>query len=151
GPCRRPVLGRHHAAITRRDGEIQNRKLEASLPRHNRKAARKQGRLFGFWKRWARGAPTRPRCDCAVTSAVRGGILDHPRIPTVLKTQPLRPNWTELNWRTAGSTPVSATMFSQTYGLCATTRHDAQLSSRVPSQQNPTMLSAVGSPAMGAY
>ena len=42
-------------------------------------------------------------------------------------------------------------MFSQTYGLCATTRQDAQLSSRVPSQQNPTMLSAVGSPAMGAY
>jgi hypothetical protein len=52
---------------------------------------------------------TRLRCDRAVTSAVRGGVSDHPGIPTVLKRQPLRPNWTDLNWRTAGSTPVSAT------------------------------------------
>ena len=35
-----------------------------------------------------------------------------------------------LNWRLAGSTPVSATMFSWTYGLCATMRHDALRSSK---------------------
>ena len=40
------------------------------------------------------------------------GIPEHPGIPTALKTQLLRLNWTELNWRLAGSTPVSATMFS---------------------------------------
>ena len=52
--------------------------------------------------------PARPRCDCAVTSALRGGIPEHPGIPTILKRHPLRPNWTELNWRLAGSTPVSS-------------------------------------------
>src|ERR1017187_2365068 len=61
----------------------------------------------------------RLRCDCAVTSAVRGGNSVHRGILTVLKTQLLRPNWTGLNWRSAGSTPVSATNSSITYGQCA--------------------------------
>ena len=50
--------------------------------------------------------------DRVITSAIRGVVSQHPGIPTVLKTQLLRLNWTELNWRLAGSTPVSATMFS---------------------------------------
>ena len=50
--------------------------------------------------------------DRVMTSAIRGGVSQHPGIPTALKTQLLRLNWTELNWRLAGSTPVSATMFS---------------------------------------
>jgi hypothetical protein len=39
----------------------------------------------------------RVRCDCAVTSAVRGGGSRCRGIPTVLKPQRLRPNWTDLN------------------------------------------------------
>src|SRR6266853_4295500 len=58
-------------------------------------------------------APLGPRlrCDCAVTSAVHGGVSEHRGIPTGLKTQPLRPNWTELNWQPSGSIPVSATKY----------------------------------------
>jgi hypothetical protein len=74
----------------------------------------------------------RPRCDCAVTSAVRGGVSDHPGIPTGLKTQLLRPNWTELNRLPSGSIPVSATNSSTTYRECAVTRCDAQRTSRKP-------------------
>src|ERR1039458_2512538 len=54
----------------------------------------------------------RLRCDCAVTSAVCGGVSDHRGIPTLLKTQPLRPNWTGLSCQPSGSIPVSATKFS---------------------------------------
>lgn len=57
----------------------------------------------------------RLRCDCAVTSAVRRGVSEHPGIPAALKTQPIRPNWTELNWQPSGSIPVSATILSITY------------------------------------
>src|ERR1017187_8443021 len=59
-------------------------------------------------------APLGPRlrCDCAVTSAVCGGVSDHRGIPTVLKTRLLRPNWTELDWQSSASIPVSATKFS---------------------------------------
>ena len=53
----------------------------------------------------------RLRCDHTVTSALRGGISEHPGIPTVLKRQPLRPNRTELNCLPSGSTAVSATQF----------------------------------------
>lgn len=68
-------------------------------------------------------APRGPRlrCDCAVTSAVRGGVSDHRGIPTGLRTQPLRPIWTGLNWQPSGSTPVSTTIFSTTY------RHRAKM------------------------
>src|ERR1035441_9884079 len=68
-------------------------------------------------------APRGPRlrCDCAVTSAVCGGVSDHRGIPTGLRTQPLRPIWTGLNWQPSGSTPVSATIFSITY------RHRAKM------------------------
>jgi hypothetical protein len=68
----------------------------------------------------------RLRCDCAVTSEVRCGVSDPPGIPTGLKTQLLRPNWTELNWQPSGSIPVSATMFSYTYKLWETTGDHAQ-------------------------
>ena len=61
------------------------------------------------------GRAPRPRCDCAVTSAVRGGVPEHPGIPTGLKTILPRPNWTDLNRQPACSIPVSATMFSITY------------------------------------
>jgi hypothetical protein len=44
---------------------------------------------------------------CAVTSAVRGGVSQHPEIQAVLKTQPVRPNWTEPNWQPSGSIPVT--------------------------------------------
>ena len=65
-----------------------------------------------FPKRGSISAPLvpRPRCDCAVTSAVRGGVPEHPGIPIALKTQPLRPIWTHLNCQPSGSIPVSATM-----------------------------------------
>src|SRR5260370_35789982 len=72
----------------------------------------------------------RLRCDCAVTSALRGGILKHPGIPTVLKTQLLRPNWTGPNWRSAGSTPVSGTIFFLTYGPRVTTSEQPRRRSR---------------------
>ena len=55
-----------------------------------------------------RGEP-RLRCDCAVTSAVRGGVPEHRGIAGGLKTQPLRLNWTGLNCQLSGSIPVSAT------------------------------------------
>ena len=48
-----------------------------------------------------------PGTDRATTPAVRSGIPGHPGIPSVLKSQPLRLNWTELNRRSAGSTLVS--------------------------------------------
>jgi predicted nuclease of predicted toxin-antitoxin system len=51
-----------------------------------------------------------------VTSVVRGGVPEHPGIPTALKTQPLRPIWTRLNWQPSGSIPVSATKSSRLYG-----------------------------------
>jgi hypothetical protein len=62
--------------------------------------------------RWPRPRPSArgPRCDCAVTSAVRGSVSEQAGIPTVLKAQPLRPNWTELNRQPSGSIPVSATI-----------------------------------------
>jgi hypothetical protein len=47
--------------------------------------------------------------DCAVTSAVHSGVSEHRGIPTGLKPQPLRSNWTGLNWQPSGSIPVSAT------------------------------------------
>jgi hypothetical protein len=56
-----------------------------------------------------------------VTSAVCGGVSDHRGIPTGLRTQPLRPIWTGLNWQPSGSTPVSTTIFSTTY------RHRAKM------------------------
>ncbi len=46
-----------------------------------------------------------------VTSAIRGGVSEHPGIPAELKTQPLRPNWIEMNRQPSGSAPVSATTF----------------------------------------
>ena len=75
----------------------------------------------------ARDLGPRPRCDCAVTSAVRGGVLDHRGIPTGLKTQLLRPNWTEPNRQQSGSIPVSATMFSIPSRDCAHTRSHISL------------------------
>lgn len=67
------------------------------------------------WGWIVRAVSSRVRCDCAVTSAVREGVLDHRGIPPGLKTQILRPNWTRLNWQPSGSIPVSATIFSYTY------------------------------------
>jgi hypothetical protein len=52
--------------------------------------------------------------DRVMTSALRGGVLDHPEIPAGLKPQPLRPNSAELNWQPVGSIPVSATIPSKT-------------------------------------
>jgi len=66
-----------------------------------------------------RALGARLRCDCAVTSAVHRGVSEHRGIPTVLKTRPVKPNWTELNWQPSGSIPVSATNSLYTYGLCA--------------------------------
>ena len=65
-------------------------------------------------ERWPRPLPSgrRLRCDRAVTSAVRGGVSGHRRIPTVPKTHPLRRNWAGLNRQPSGSIPVSATKFS---------------------------------------
>jgi len=52
----------------------------------------------------------RLRCDCAVTSAVRGRVSDHLGILARLKIQPLRLNRTGLNGQPSGSIPVSATI-----------------------------------------
>ena len=78
---------------------------------------------------------TAPVQHASSTTALRSVCSITFRIPTILKRQPLRPNWTELNWRTAGSTPVSATKESTTYGLCAVTRCDAQRASGIPPQK----------------
>ncbi len=80
---------------------------------------------FGGPGAWA--PPPRLRCDCAVTSAVRRGISEHPGIPTGLKQQPLRRNWTGLNHQPPGSIPVSATMFSIPSRDCAHTRSHISL------------------------
>jgi len=64
---------------------------------------------------------------------------------------PVRLKWTGQSCQPAGSTPVSATKESTTYGLCAVTRCDAQRASRAP-QEMPkayqTLLSASGSPEL---
>jgi hypothetical protein len=62
-------------------------------------------------RRWKRP----PFQERVMTSALRGGVLDHPGIPTGLKPQRLRPNWTELNCQPSGSIPVSAT--NSSYGF----------------------------------
>src|ERR1017187_8534755 len=82
------------------------------LPAGHWRAAARVSSMVNFRRADASPAPlgTRLRCDCAVTSAVRGGVPEHLGIPTALKTQPLRPNWTGLNWQPSGSTPVSATI-----------------------------------------
>jgi hypothetical protein len=72
--------------------------------------------MGNFEVRRPRPRPSALSCDCAVTSAVRGGVPEHPGIPTALKTQPLRPNWAGLNCQPSGSIPVSANLFSYTYG-----------------------------------
>ena len=69
------------------------------------------------------------RCDCVVTSAVCSGIPGHRGIQGGLKTQPLGPNWNELNWQPSGSIPVSATNSSNTYGQQGITGYHAQRSS----------------------
>jgi len=55
------------------------------------------------------GNGPRLRCDCAVTSAVRGGVSEQRGILSVLKPQLFRLNWTRLNCQPSGSIPVSAT------------------------------------------
>ena len=94
------------------------------LPRwQTGRATRFRSRVMGSWgymdpdvssslrppSSFARTHCPRLRCDCVVTSAVRGGLLEHPGIRTVLKPQPLELNWTGLNCQPSGSIPVSAT------------------------------------------
>jgi hypothetical protein len=50
-----------------------------------------------------------------VTSAVRGGVLEHPGIRAALKTKLLSLKRTELNRQPSGSIPVSARKF---WGCC---------------------------------
>src|SRR5260221_10766245 len=78
-------------------------------------ARAREGKFPNRRQRPVRALGPRLRCDCAVTSAVRSGVSEHPGIPAALKTQPLRPNWSELNCQPSGSIPVSATIFSYTY------------------------------------
>ena len=92
-----------------RSGRSAHRRFRRAIECSGRRGIRKFGGQYP--KRGGLAGTPRPatRCDCAVTSALRGGVSAHLGITTVLKRQPLRPNWTELNWRLAGSTPVSAT------------------------------------------
>src|SRR5437868_5205860 len=63
------------------------------VPAGSRRIWKSEGQLpsAGRLAPWPVGP--RLRCDCAVTPAVRSGPLEHPGIPTTLKTQPLRRNW----------------------------------------------------------
>ncbi len=81
--------------------------------------------------------------DRVMTSALRGGVLDHPGIPTGLKPQPLRLNRTELNWQPVGSIPVSATNSSYIYGQRVTTSDDALRPRRKLTRRPPLILAHV--------
>ena len=62
---------------------------------------------FGGPVAWA--PPPRLRCE----SAVRPGISEHPGIPTGLKQEPLRRNWTRLNESRRVRFPLALPIFQQ--------------------------------------
>ena len=68
----------------------------------------------------------RPRCDCAVMSAIPDGVSDHRGIQAGLKTQTPGPNWTELDCQPSGSIPVSATYSFNSLQLLPTLRRSGE-------------------------
>src|SRR5260370_17952295 len=73
----------------------------------------REGKFPNRRQRSVRAPGQRLRCDCAVTSAVRGGVSGLPPILAPLKKQLPRPHWTLLNWQLSGAIPLCAIKLSK--------------------------------------